>query len=105
MIQLEHIINQFELSGDLVSCEPFGNGHINDTYLIEFNEAERKVSYVLQRINRNVFKQPEYVVHNIEKVLNHFKQQGIETLKTFSSNGNQYVIGSSKNLVCSSKYL
>lgn len=97
MIQLEHIIKQFELSGDFLSSEPFGNGHINDTYLIEFSDGGNLRKYVLQRINKNVFKQPEYVVHNIEKVLSHFKKQGIETLRTFSSNGNQYVIDSNKD--------
>lgn len=97
IIQIENIINQFDLSGNFRSCEPFGNGHINDTYLVEFNEAERKVSYVLQRINRNVFKQPEYVVHNIEKVLSHFIEHGNKALKTFSSNRKSYVIDSNKD--------
>jgi len=94
MNQPESVINQFGLSGNFLSCEPFGNGHINDTYLVEFIETETKISYVLQKINSNVFKQPEYVVHNIEKVLNHLRQYGVDVLKTFSSNGNPYVIDS-----------
>ncbi len=90
--RLEHIVNQFELSGEFVSSKPFGNGHINDTYLIEFDENGITSNYILQRINDFVFKQPEHVAYNIEKVLTHLKEKGIDVLRTYSSNEKSYVI-------------
>ena len=48
-----------------VSYEEFGHGHINNTYIIHTN-TERK--YVLQHINKYVFKNPEEVMANIGAV-------------------------------------
>ncbi|AYV34112.1 aminoglycoside phosphotransferase family protein [Erysipelothrix rhusiopathiae] len=58
------ILNQFQLDGDIVSCELYGNGHINDTYRVEtLNDV-----YILQRINTHVFKKPELLMENIGRV-------------------------------------
>lgn len=90
--RLKNIVIQFELSGEYMSSKPFGNGHINDTYLVEFDEKGVPTNYILQRINDNVFKQPEHVAHNIEKTLDHLKEKGVDVLRTYSSNGKPYVI-------------
>lgn len=95
--QLENIVNQFELKGKLFSCQPYGNGHINDTYLVELINAENKKSYILQRINKKVFKEPLQVIHNIEKVLDHLKLKRMGVLKTYKSSGLPFVIDSEKN--------
>lgn len=58
-----NIFKEF-LDDEVVSCELYGNGHINDTYLVTCTDKR----YILQRINQNVFKEPEQVMHNIEKV-------------------------------------
>ena len=47
------ILNQFLLSGRAISCEPYGNGHINRTYLV-ITDAGRR--YILQRINDAIFR-------------------------------------------------
>ncbi len=95
--QLKNIVNQFQLSGEYLSSKPFGNGHINDTYLVEFDENGSSTKYILQRINHHVFKQPEHVVHNIEKVLNHLREKGIDVLRTYPSDGKPYVIDAENN--------
>lgn len=59
------IAQYFELNGEAVSCEPYGTGHINDTYLVVTDKGER---YILQRVNTNVFKEPTGVMKNIELV-------------------------------------
>lgn len=48
-----------------VSCEPFGNGHINGTYLVLTEEGGK---FVLQRVNSVVFPKPENVMENIIRV-------------------------------------
>ena len=56
---LNEVLQQFDLVTDI---EPYGNGHINDTYLI----TEHK--YILQRINTSIFKNPDELMDNIENV-------------------------------------
>lgn len=48
---------------------PYGNGHINDTYLIETGDC------VIQRINHQVFRFPEQVMQNISLVTSHLREK------------------------------
>ncbi|AVM49206.1 phosphotransferase enzyme family protein [Capnocytophaga sp. oral taxon 878] len=59
---MKEIANQFDLKGDILSIEPFGNGHINRTFLVKTTDA----NYVLQGINGNIFKTPDSIIQNIE---------------------------------------
>ncbi len=49
---------------------PYGNGHINDTYL-----ADESPRIILQRINTKVFTRPEEVMSNIDKVTRHLTEK------------------------------
>ena len=51
-------------------CEPYGNGHINDTFLVV---AERR--YILQRMNTVVFPHPEELMENIIGVTEHIRNK------------------------------
>ena len=59
---MKEIANLFELKGSLLSVEPYGNGHINRTYVVKTT----KTNYILQGINNNVFKNPDSIIKNIE---------------------------------------
>ncbi len=48
------------------SCSRFGNGHINDTYLVTCTEGAPR--YILQRINQDVFQNIDALNHNVERV-------------------------------------
>ncbi|MDF3128844.1 aminoglycoside phosphotransferase family protein [Kiritimatiellaeota bacterium B1221] len=65
-----HAISPFtdlkKVSG--VSC--LGNGHINDTYLVSFVEADR-LPMVLQRVNHRVFPDVPGMMANIRQVTDH----------------------------------
>lgn len=67
---------QFDIDGEIQNIEPYGDGHINSTFLITTD----KCKYILQKINTNVFKKPEEVMKNIFYVTNHLKNKGEETL-------------------------
>ena len=69
-IQLNDIIEQFQIEGQVLSCAPYGDGHINDTYLIV--TTVRK--YIMQRINNLVFRDVDLLMSNIDKVLSHAKK-------------------------------
>lgn len=55
---------------DRTEVRPFGNGHINDTYLVEGEPR-----FVLQRINTSVFKEPAQVMENISLVTEFLKRK------------------------------
>jgi len=61
--------SHFQLVQGAQQIAPYGNGHINDTFCICVDAGEaRPVRYILQRVNRYVFPQPENVIENIAKV-------------------------------------
>jgi aminoglycoside phosphotransferase (APT) family kinase protein len=72
---LHAVAARFALAGDLVSISPYGSGHINDTYAAVFNQAGTQVRYVLQRINRHVFKNSAAVMENIGRVTAHVRKR------------------------------
>ena len=57
---------------ELLVCQ---TGHINHTYFLRINGGERPGHHVLQKINSDVFKRPELVMENIEKVTSHIKNK------------------------------
>ncbi len=62
---------QFQIDGEFVGAQPFGSGHINDTYRVIFQMGGKPTSHILQRINRNVFKNPDALMENIQRVTAH----------------------------------
>lgn len=71
-------IQIFEFNGNLVDFRSFGNGHINDTYLVRFRSCGKIKKYILQRVNSDVFKEPEKVMSNIVGVTEFLKQEIIK---------------------------
>ncbi|MCF8373817.1 MAG: aminoglycoside phosphotransferase family protein [Bacteroidales bacterium] len=69
--KLQTISEKFLIKGNFISANPFGSGHINDTYLIT-TSAEK---YILQRINHHIFKEVEKMNQNIIKALEHFNEK------------------------------
>ncbi len=69
------VLKQFNTEGTLKDVQPYGNGHINQTFLVE-NIVQNKIHrYILQKINRNVFHTPELLMDNIIQVTEHLKHE------------------------------
>ncbi len=66
---------QFQFRGEAVDFLPYGNGHINDTYLVTCNGTCAPARYILQHINAQVFHSPAAVMQNIERVTAHLAAQ------------------------------
>lgn len=63
---LEDAIYAFGFGPRCSYVKPFGAGHINETYAVYMpDEDGDELSYVLQRVNSNVFKDPAGVMDNI----------------------------------------
>ena len=69
----DNLVAQFDIPSSVVSISAYGNGHINDTYLVRTTLNECLKKYIFQRLNSNVFKKPEQVIENIEKVTGYLK--------------------------------
>lgn len=70
--KIKSIFNQFEHDSNYVSSKELISGHINDSYLIETNTCE---SFVLQRINHEVFKDVPGLISNKVAISNHLKNK------------------------------
>ena len=75
--EVRELAGQFAPEGCVGMPEPFGGGHINDTYLFS-RECECGAQYVLQRINKNAFPNPEWVMDNMLRVTEYLRQRIIE---------------------------
>ena len=71
--QLLEILSNFDLKEKVVSAEPFGNGHINDTLKVTTENGEPK--YVLQRINHLIFTNVDMLQNNIQVVTSHIRKK------------------------------
>lgn len=71
--ELMNILSQFQLDEKVVSAEPFGNGHINDTLKVTTDKGE--IKYVLQRINHLIFTNVEMLQNNIQIVTSHIRKK------------------------------
>ncbi len=62
---------RFVVHGTLRHAVAHGSGHINETYAATYDQAGRDVRYIHQRINGDVFRQPERLMDNVARVLAH----------------------------------
>ncbi len=75
IVNVGEVIKNFDFGGSLIDFRNYGNGHINDTFLVRVNVRGKTVKYILQRINDSVFKNPEQVMDNILNVTTFLKKK------------------------------
>ena len=72
---LHSIFARFAVCGDYLHAEPYGSGHINDTYRVLCHQAGVEVPYLLQRINHHIFTRPLELMDNISRVTAHLQDR------------------------------
>jgi len=70
---LRPIFAQFNVPGDFVGARLLKVGHINDTYLVDSVSDGRPGQFIFQRINHFVFRDPERLMANFEKITSHIR--------------------------------
>ena len=70
-MELTLLANRFNVNGRLVTLVPFGNGNINDTFLVVYRNTFTETQVVLQRVNRAVFPHPEAIMANMHAITLH----------------------------------
>ena len=75
-MEFSDILSNFAINGEFISCEPYGSGLINRTYVAVYNEGGKRVRYIVQRINTNLFKNVDGLMNNI-KIVTEFNRAEI----------------------------
>ena len=78
-IQIAEVIANFQYNGRLVRGCAYGNGHINDTYLLTFQiSGMGSIKVILQKMNKDVFGKPEELMENVIGVTAFLREQIIK---------------------------
>jgi Ser/Thr protein kinase RdoA (MazF antagonist) len=68
------IADQFAQLGKVTGVKAFGSGNINDTFLVTLDSSEEQ-HFVLQRINTQVFRQPQLIMQNMRTYTEHVRKR------------------------------
>lgn len=72
---MNKIVELFDLEGKVLEVVPHGGGYINDTYAVTCEkENGDKARYILQKINHDIFKNPEGLMDNFALVCDYLKE-------------------------------
>jgi hypothetical protein len=71
---IREIAKLFLIEGDLIRARPYGNGHINDTYLALYQQGGLLRHFIHQRVNHHVFPNPIALMENFKRVTSHIAQ-------------------------------
>ena len=66
--ELKEVLQNFDIDGTLISVSPYGFGHINSTYLAVYENGDKPMRYILQKINTSLFKSVDELMSNIALV-------------------------------------
>ena len=62
--QFKKIIRAFAVEDEILECVSYGSGHINDTRRVVIKSSDKETEYIIQKINKNVFKKPAELMDN-----------------------------------------
>lgn len=69
---IPEVITKFQCAAEGSNTEPYGSGHINDSFLVK-NQHAAGPHYLLQRINTSIFPNVEALTENMLRVTAHLK--------------------------------
>nr|WP_283682176.1 aminoglycoside phosphotransferase family protein [Parablautia sp. Marseille-Q6255] len=66
---MKEVIENFSLPGTQPKeCIVYGSGHINDTYRLTYEDEAGEKRFILQKMNKDIFKKPEELMENVSHV-------------------------------------
>lgn len=72
---LKELFSSFSIPGSIQGISQIKRGHINDTYLSVWRGQRGERRYVHQRVNGSIFKDPQGLMRNVERVLSHVRRK------------------------------
>ncbi len=73
--RIASVLKKFGVSFDTFRVETFHSGNINSTHRVDIRHRGKSDSFVLQRINTYVFRDPVGIMKNIDKVTGHIREK------------------------------
>jgi len=67
------IAHQFAFPGEILSVGKYGEGNVNDTYLVRVTSGLTILDFILQRLNPAVFPEPEWIMRNLRTLDDHLR--------------------------------
>lgn len=75
-MDFEKILLAYDFNGSFRTFERYGSGHINDTYRLSFDVSRDKINrFIVQRINTDVFQDPDALMQNVFAVTDFLSQK------------------------------
>ncbi|MEF9940341.1 MAG: aminoglycoside phosphotransferase family protein [Clostridium sp.] len=102
-INIQEALEHMAYEGSVITYMRYGHGHINDTFRVYTKAADGEHQYILQRMNKDVFKDPVALMKNIVGVTGFLRDEIIkeggdplrETLNVIpSTTGESYYLDS-----------
>jgi len=73
-VDLNDLVNKFDIKGEIIDISCCDVGNINRTYIISVIENNVEKRYILQKINTNVFNEPYLLMQNIDNVTSYCRE-------------------------------
>lgn len=73
MPDLSAIARQFAFPGEILFVREYGTGNVNETYLVRVTGGQSIPDFILQRLNPQVFPEPEQIMHNLRVLEGHVR--------------------------------
>ena len=67
----------FNIKGTILEARQIKTGHINRTYIVKTKDGNKNCAYIVQRINKYVFKDPVMLMENVQKITDYMKNKYI----------------------------
>lgn len=80
MQPLQSIAESFHHPGKILDIVSYGNGLINDTFLVTTDDSS-SAQFILQKINRQVFTKPKLVMANLVALNKHLQRKTAASIK------------------------
>lgn len=72
----KNVAVQFKIAGEIGGLEPYGSGHINDTFRLTCTLPEGGAKrYILQKMNDDIFKNPDGLMENVMNVTSFLRKK------------------------------
>lgn len=80
---IQDICASFEIGGKYISCKELSTGIINCSYQVKYIRDGEDKNYIVQRINKSVFRNPKKLMDNIVRVTEYIRgnvrENGLDT--------------------------
>lgn len=72
----KNVAGRFDIKGEICELEPYGSGHINDTFRLKCQLADGGAKrYILQKMNDDIFKNPSELMENVMNVTSFLREK------------------------------